>query len=58
MGRLKGILNKISTIRPSASNLSTEERIRFIANILIDKIVEDQRNGKVIYKKICFKKYG
>ncbi len=58
MGRLKGSLNKISTIRPSASNLSTEERIRFIANILIDKIVEDQRNGKVLYKKICFKKNG
>lgn len=52
MGRHIGNKNINSNIRPSVSNLSTEERIRFIANIIIDKIVEDQKNGGILFKKL------
>lgn len=52
MARLKGSKNKISTIRPSTSCLSTQERIRFLANLIIDRILEDQRNGQTLLKTI------
>ncbi len=50
MGRIKGILNKKSYTRPITSTLSIEERICFLANLIIDKMLEDQRNGSVILK--------
>jgi len=52
MGRLKGIKNKNSITRPSTSTLSTDERIRLLANLIIDRILEDQKNGQVLLKKI------
>jgi uncharacterized membrane-anchored protein len=52
MGRHIGSKNIKSNVRPSASNLSTEERIHFIANIIIDKIIEDQKNGGTLFKKL------
>ena len=52
MGRIKGSKNKNSIQRLVASTLSPEERIRFLANIIVDKILEDQRNGQVILKTI------
>ena len=57
MGRLKGSTNKISGIRPKTSLLSSEERIKFLANIIIDRIVEDQKNGQLLLNKIK-EKYG
>jgi len=57
MGRLKGSTNKISCIRPKTSLLSSEERIKFLANIIIDRIVEDQKNGLPLLNKIK-EKYG
>ncbi len=56
MGRLKGSLNKNSTIKPSI--LPIEDRIRFIANLIIDRIIEDQKNGKTLLKQINSKTYG
>ncbi|HUD44623.1 MAG TPA: hypothetical protein VMR41_03730 [Patescibacteria group bacterium] len=50
MARLKGSLNKKSNTRPVTSTLSLDERIRFLANLIIDKMLEDQRNGCVILK--------
>ena len=32
--------------------LSTEERIDFLANIIIDTIIEDERQGSPVLKKI------
>ena len=52
MGRHIGSKNIKSNVRPSVSNLSTEERIHFIANIIIDKIIEDQKNGGILFKKL------
>ena len=52
MGRLKGIKNKNSHARTLTSTLSTDERIRLLSNLIIDKILEDQKNGRVLLKKI------
>ena len=57
MGRLKGSINKTSGIRPKTSLLSSEERIKFLANIIIDRIVDDQKNGEPLLNKIK-EKYG
>lgn len=52
MSRLKGSKNSSANSRPFASTLSPEERIRFLANIIVDKILEDQKNGQVILHSI------
>ena len=52
MGRLKGIKNKNSHARPSTSTLSTDEQIRLLANLIIDRILEDQKNEQVLLKKV------
>jgi hypothetical protein len=57
MGRLKGSTNKISSKRLKTSSLSSEDRIKFIANIIIDRIFEDQKNGYPLLNKIKGK-YG
>lgn len=51
MARLKGSKNKKSSseTRPFTSNLSTEERIRFLANIIVDRIIEDQNKGRILF---------
>lgn len=35
---------------PQTSNLSLEERLKIIANLLIDRIIEDQKIGKLPIK--------
>ncbi len=52
MGRVKGGVNKNSTVRPSTSTLSSSERIQLLANLIIDRILEDQRNDKTLLKKL------
>lgn len=52
MGRQKGSINKTSNNRPTASSLSPDERIRLLANLVIDRIIEDQKNDKLLYKRI------
>lgn len=52
MARLRGSKNKKSELRPSTSSLSSHERIRFIANLIIEKIIDDQKNGQLLLKKI------
>jgi hypothetical protein len=52
MTRIKESKNK-SIIEPAiALNLTTEERIQFFANLIIDRIIEDQNNGQILYKKL------
>lgn len=51
MGRIKNTKNKTSTEPVIASNLSTTERIQFLANLIIDRIIEDQNNNQLLYKK-------
>jgi len=55
MGRLRGSLNKNSQSRPIASSLSRQERIHFLANLIIDKILEDQRSGEILLRKFNYK---
>ena len=51
MSRAKGTKNK-NTLEPLiASKLSTKERIQFLANLIIDRIIEDQNTEKALYKK-------
>ncbi len=52
MGRIKGSTNKTSTSRVIASTLSPSERVQFIANLIIDRIIKDQNNGKPLLKKL------
>lgn len=52
MGRLKGSLNKKTHSRPSTSSLSSHERIQFLANLIVDRILEDQKNDRVLLKKL------
>ncbi|CAN5181244.1 hypothetical protein BH09PAT1_BH09PAT1_3240 [soil metagenome] len=52
MGRVKGIKNKNSTLRLTTSSLSTHQRISFLANLIIDKIQEDRRNGNQLCNKV------
>lgn len=50
MARLRGSKNKNSRI--VTSSLSSQERIRLLANLIIDKMLEDQRNGQKLLKTI------
>ena len=58
MGRLKGSINKISSFRPVTSTLSPEERIHFLANLVIDRILDDQLNGGQIFKHLSISTHG
>ncbi len=57
MARLKGSKNKKSSSndRPITSNLSTEERIRFLANIIVYRIIEDQNTDSILFKNLNLK---
>lgn len=52
MGRLKGNKNKSTTVRPVTSSLSLNERVQLLANIIVDRILDDQKNGQIILKKL------
>lgn len=52
MARLKGSKNKNSEDRTITSSLSPHERVRFLANLIIEKALQDQRNGQLLLKKI------
>jgi len=54
MGRLKGNKNKISSTKPYTSTLtlSPENRVQFLANLIIDRIIEDQNSGQPLLKTI------
>lgn len=51
MGRHQGSKNKQKSV-PWPMNLSTNKRIDLLANIIVDKIIEDQKNGSPLLKKI------
>lgn len=52
MGRLKGSKNKSPSTTLIASTLSPSERIQFLANLIIDRMIEDQNTGKLLLNKI------
>ena len=52
MGRLKGSKNKHSAEAPTYMTLPASERIALLANLIVDRIAEDQRSGGAILKQI------
>lgn len=52
MGRLKGSTNINSSSTPVTLTLKPSERISFLANLIIDRIIEDQRKGSSIVKTV------
>lgn len=51
MGRTKGSKNKNNSV-PHTVNMTTQERIEFLTNVIVDAIQEDQKNGQSLLKKI------
>ena len=45
MGRRKGSKNKKPTIDPLHTVMTTEERLEFIASLIVDRIDDDQASG-------------
>lgn len=45
-------LNNTTPQRPQAVILSPTERVQFLANLIIDRMIEDQNNGKTLLKKL------
>jgi len=52
MGRLRGSKNKHTSDKIITSSLSTKERIFILANLIIDKIIADQKNGYQLLNKL------
>jgi len=52
MARTKGSKNKITSVLPDICNLTPKERIDLLANLIIDRILEDQNNGHKLIKNI------
>lgn len=52
MARTKGSKNKNSSALPDYAILPTEERIKVLANLIVDKIYEDLQGKKTILKQL------
>ena len=52
MGRTKGAKNKNSGEVPVYSALPVEERLFVLANLIVDRIVEDQIGDRAIFRQI------
>lgn len=52
MARTKGSKNKNSAAMPMYTALPTEDRIILLANLIVDRITEDQASGAPLLKEI------
>lgn len=52
MARTKGAENKNSMVRPPTCALSEDERVQFVANLIIDRILYDQQKDQSLLKKL------
>lgn len=52
MARTKGSKNKNSSALPDYAMLPNEERIKVLANLIVDKIYEDLQGKKTILKQL------
>ncbi len=52
MARRKGSINKNPPAAPDTIQLSTEERLEFLANLIVERILEDKAKGQPLLKKI------
>ena len=52
MGRAKGSKNKKPTIDPLHTAMTTEERLEFIARLIVERIEEDYTDGRKLLGRI------
>lgn len=52
MSRPKGSKNQQAIATPDTVQFSVEERIQFIADLIADRIAEDEADGFALLKKI------
>ena len=52
MGRAKGSKNKKPTIDPLHTAMTTEERLEFIARLIVERIEEDHTDGRKLLGRI------
>lgn len=52
MARPKGAKNKEARPLAPASCLAPEQRIIFLANAIVDKLIEDQAIGKLVIQNV------
>jgi hypothetical protein len=52
MARTKGSKNKNSAEMPMYTSLPTEEKLFVLANLIVDRIVEDQRTGGKLLRQL------
>lgn len=52
MGRIKGSTNKTARKVPHTVDFTTEQKLEFIASLIVDRIVEDENNGYAIIKRL------
>lgn len=52
MGRRKGSINQKPQRVPETVLLTTEQRIEFLANLIVDRIAQDQAAGRKLLKRI------
>jgi hypothetical protein len=46
MSKPKGSTTEEATAAPDTIKFTTEERVEFIASLIVERIIEDQTNGK------------
>ncbi len=52
MARTKGSKNKNSAEVPMYTSLPTEEKLFVLANLIIDRIIEDQQTGGKLLRQV------
>jgi DNA primase large subunit len=52
LARTKGSKNKNSTALPGYVAMPKEERIKVLANLIVDKIYEDLQGKKIIFEQL------
>lgn len=58
MARPKGAKNKTTVVLPDVCTLSPKERIELLANLMIDRILNDQTTDQKLYKTIKRQSYA
>lgn len=52
MARTKGSVNKEPQRVPETIQLTNEQRLEFLANLITDRILEDQNKGQQLLRRI------
>lgn len=58
MARRIGSKNKVAAPQSTYLSLSAEERITFLANLIVDRIITDQQSGASLIKTMKKDCYG